>query len=83
MIDICIVIPAYNEEKSISDTIEDYKNFFPKAVLVVVDNNSTDNTYRIVENSFSGTQNILLREIQKGKGRAVKRVLVELMLTYT
>ncbi|MCL5771476.1 MAG: glycosyltransferase family 2 protein [Actinobacteria bacterium] len=47
---VTIVIPAFNEEKFVDKTlqsilIQDYKNF----ELIVVDNNSTDNTSKIAE----------------------------------
>ncbi|MDQ0316187.1 glycosyltransferase family 2 protein [Amorphus orientalis] len=75
MAKICIVIPAYNEEHAIADTIADYGAHFPDAVMVVVDNNSKDRTYEIVEEEFRGTRHLLLREGEQGKGRAVKKAL--------
>jgi len=75
MVNICIVIPAYNEEHAIADTIEDYAAHFPDAVMVVVDNNSKDRTFEIVEQTFRGTRHLLLKETAQGKGRAVKKAL--------
>ncbi len=46
---ICLVIPAYNEEKSIGDVILDYQKQEYVNRIIVVDNNSTDNTVSIVE----------------------------------
>jgi glycosyltransferase involved in cell wall biosynthesis len=40
--DVCIVIPAANEERTIAATIREYKVAFPLATFVVVDNNSSD-----------------------------------------
>jgi glycosyltransferase involved in cell wall biosynthesis len=44
MTQLCVVIPAYNEECAIADTIREYKLAFPEARIIVVDNNSTDRT---------------------------------------
>ncbi|HSX19356.1 MAG TPA: glycosyltransferase, partial [Candidatus Saccharimonadales bacterium] len=48
---ISVVIPAYNEEKSIVKTLESLKNqtYQGKVEIIVVDNNSTDNTAQIAE----------------------------------
>lgn len=50
--DVMVVIPAYNEEKEISKTIEAYKKQFLEIWsfwILVVDNNSNDNTSQIVK----------------------------------
>ena len=41
-INVCIVIPAYNEEAVIGATVREYQAVFPEAIIVVVDNNSVD-----------------------------------------
>jgi glycosyltransferase involved in cell wall biosynthesis len=43
MIEIAIIIPAYNEELTISQTILDFFTFNKNFFIVVVNNNSTDN----------------------------------------
>ncbi|MEW5424688.1 glycosyltransferase family 2 protein [Amorphus sp. 3PC139-8] len=78
MAKICIVIPAYNEEHAIADTIDDYAAHFPDATLVVVDNNSKDRTSEIAAERFRGTHHLLLQETAQGKGRAVKKGLSRL-----
>lgn len=48
---ICVVIPAYNEEKSIQKVVHDFKEqAFVKKILVI-DNHSTDNTVKLAQQS--------------------------------
>jgi len=62
---IAIVIPAYNEEKSIVHVLKDIPNEY-KSQTVVVDNGSTDNTYKIVK-----SMNIsIVKESRPGYGSA-------------
>jgi len=78
---ICIIVPAYNEQDRITDTLETYINFFavePKGRRYEVDflvvlNGCTDNTRVVVEKLCEKHPNILLYEIkQAGKGVAIK-----------
>jgi glycosyltransferase involved in cell wall biosynthesis len=69
---LCVVIPAYNESNSIAGTIRDYKEAFPCATVIVIDNNSTDGTGCIAQRALEKGQDILLTERRQGKGAAVK-----------
>ena len=69
---ICVLIPAFNEEASIAQTIEDYRSVFSKASIVVIDNNSTDRTAEIAGAHLRGPADKLLFEAQQGKGAAIK-----------
>lgn len=46
---IAIIIPAYNEEKRIGETLGKYLDFFKEAKILVVINGTTDNTLEIVK----------------------------------
>ncbi len=64
---VSIIIPAYNEEKSIAGTIKAVQNFdYPKDKLkiIVVDHSSADKTGEIAR-SFSGIT--VLKKIREGK----------------
>lgn len=70
---LSIVIPAYNEEKTIQKIVElvkkaDIGNLDRE--IIVVDNNSKDNTYNIAS-SIQGIR--VVKETVPGKGAAVKR----------
>ena len=41
---IAVLIPCYNESKTIEKVIKDYKKVLPKADIYVYDNDSTDGT---------------------------------------
>ena len=44
MDDIAVLIPCYNEDKTIEKVVSDFKRVLPDAIIYVYDNNSTDNT---------------------------------------
>lgn len=64
MINIKVVIPAFNEENAIENVIKEIPNIVHE--IIVVDNNSNDNT-RIVANRAGAT---VLTEKRKGYGYA-------------
>lgn len=70
--DLCIIIPAFNESHTIAETIADYQATFPDARIVVIDNNSTDDTGRIAREVLRHGKDLLLIEARQGKGVAVK-----------
>ena len=58
---IAVAIPFYNEETQIEKTLLSYLPLFrkfPSSVFVLVDNNSTDNTIRVVQSFRSGNANV-------------------------
>ena len=44
---IAVLIPCYNESKTIEKVVKDYKEVLPEADIYVYDNNSTDGTDEI------------------------------------
>ncbi len=63
-----ILIPCYNEEKTIEKVVSDFKRVMPHADIYVYDNNSTDNTNEIARNAGA----IVRYEYQQGKGNVVR-----------
>ena len=41
---IAVLIPCYNEGKTIEKVVRDFKRALPEATIYVYDNNSTDDT---------------------------------------
>ena len=67
---IAAIIPAYNEEKSISEVVRAAKNNNNIDEVIVVDDGSSDATAAIAQDS--GARVIKMRDNQ-GKGEALKR----------
>ena len=67
--DIAVLVPCYNEEKTIGKVIEDFKKVLPEATIYVYHNNSTDKTSEIA----SSYENVVVRkEYRQGKGKVVR-----------
>ncbi len=69
---LCIVLPAFNEEASIKRTILEYQSEFPTSQIIVVDNNSTDNTRDIAVSVLQTPDNLVVIERRQGKGHALR-----------
>ncbi|MBN2854325.1 glycosyltransferase family 2 protein [Patescibacteria group bacterium] len=71
---LTIILPCLNEENSISfclDQIYSLRNKLPSFELIVVDNDSDDNSYQIIKNkSFSFSEIKLIKEAKRGYGSA-------------
>ncbi len=71
---IAVLIPCYNEGKTIGKVIDDWKAALPEAVIYVYDNNSTDNTAtEAVEHGAT-----LRKERLQGKGNVIRRMFREI-----
>ena len=71
---IALLIPCYNEEKTIGKVIADAKKYIPEAVVYIYDNNSTDRTAEIAEKAGA----VVRREYQQGKGNVIRRMFREI-----
>lgn len=71
---VVAIIPCFNEELSIANTIRSIRSTKNKLEIIVVDNGSTDNTVLIAKKSGAR----VLREPKKGKGFAVRRAFANL-----
>ena len=71
---IAVLIPCYNEEKTITKVVADAKVALPEAVVYVYDNNSTDETVKLAEAAGA----VVRHEYQQGKGNVVRRMFREI-----
>ena len=65
---IAVLIPCYNESKTIEKVIKDYKKELPEADIYVYDNNSSDGTDQIARNAGA----IVRYERKQGKGNVIR-----------
>ena len=77
---IAIILPAYNEELTIADTMRDFFGVCPEAEIYVIDNASMDRTNELARNVYQelGCKGRLLEEPRKGKAAAVRRAFMEI-----
>lgn len=71
---IAVLIPCYNESKTIGKVVKDFKEALPEAVIYVYDNNSTDGTDEIARNAGA----VVRYEYQQGKGNVIRRMFREI-----
>ena len=65
---IAVLIPCYNESKTIAKVVSDYKKVLPEADIYVYDNNSKDGTDEIARNAGA----IVRYETKQGKGNVIR-----------
>lgn len=71
---IAVLIPCYNESKTIGKVVKDFKEALPEAVVYVYDNNSVDDTSKIAAEAGA----VVRREYQQGKGNVIRRMFREI-----
>lgn len=71
---IAVLIPCYNEEKTIEKVIKDFRKELPDADIYVYDNNSKDKTSEIAEKNGA----ILKHEFKQGKGNVVRSMFYDI-----
>lgn len=70
---IAVLIPCYNEEKTIEKVVRDAKAALPEAVIYVYNNNSTDRTAELAEKAGA----VVRQEYKQGKGNVIRRMFQE------
>lgn len=71
---IAVLIPCYNEEKTVQKVVRDFKKVLPEAVIYVYDNNSSDRTVELAEAAGA----VVRHEYQQGKGNVIRRMFREI-----
>ncbi len=67
---VAVIIPCYNEEKTIGKVIDDVKKVIPNCQIFVGDNNSSDDTF-----SVSLNHGAIVKKIHKqGKGSVIRKL---------
>lgn len=81
--EVTLLIPVYNEEITISNTIKEFRKLYPKMRIVIIDNCSTDKTSDILRDLAAQDKFLNLRfEGKKGKGNAIRLGFKSVMTKY-
>ncbi|MBQ7486660.1 MAG: glycosyltransferase [Clostridia bacterium] len=70
---IAVLIPCYNEAKTIEKVVEDFRHALPGATIYVYDNNSTDGTGELAKKAGA----VVRPEHMQGKGNVIRRMFRE------
>ena len=70
---IAVLIPCYNEEKTVEKVVKDFREALPDAVIYVYNNNSSDRTAELAERAGAVVRN----EYMQGKGNVIRRMFRE------
>ena len=65
---IAVLLPCYNEGRTIEKVVKDFRRALPEAVIYVYDNNSTDQTVEAAKRAGA----IVRREYRQGKGNVIR-----------
>jgi glycosyltransferase involved in cell wall biosynthesis len=71
---IAILLPCYNEEAAIAQTVAGFAAALPGATIYVYDNNSADRTVAVAEAAGA----VVRRERVQGKGAVVRRMFADI-----
>lgn len=76
---VVVILPAYNEELTIAQTIQSFWHAMPSAEIVIINNNSSDATEKIAQNTLLslGARGRVIKEQRQGKGNAVRRAFTD------
>jgi glycosyltransferase involved in cell wall biosynthesis len=71
---IAVLIPCYNEEKTVAQVVRDFLTVLPGAMVYVYDNNSADQTIKRAEEAGA----IVRTEKYQGKGNVMRRMFSDI-----
>ena len=71
---IAVLIPCYNESKTINKVVKDFKRELPEATIYVYDNNSNDGTDEIARKAGA----VVRYERKQGKGNVIRTMFREI-----
>lgn len=71
---VAVLVPCYNEEKTIADVVRGFRAALPMAEIYVYDNNSKDRTVEIARAAGA----VVRTETLQGKGNVVRRMFADI-----
>jgi glycosyltransferase involved in cell wall biosynthesis len=69
-----VLIPCFNEEATIAETVKGFRSSLPGATVYVYDNNSSDRTRAVAKKAGA----VVRSERQQGKGHVVRRMFADI-----
>ena len=82
---LSIIVPVYNEERTVIDVLNKIKNNSSnlfKYEIIVIDDGSTDQSRKLLEDNKHLYDKLLVNESNKGKGFSVKKGLLNISGTH-
>ena len=70
---IAVLIPCYNEAKTVEKVVTDFRRVLPEATIYVYNNNSSDGTAELAARAGA----VVRHEYQQGKGNVMRRMFRE------
>ena len=71
---LAVILPCYNEDAAITETIAGFRSALPSATVYVYDNNSSDRTIELARAAGA----VVRTERQQGKGHVVRRMFADI-----
>ena len=72
--EIAILVPCFNEESTVGQTVSAFREALPPATVYVYDNNSTDRTIEVARAAGA----VVRSEARQGKGNVVRRMFADI-----
>jgi len=70
---IAVLVPCYNEARTVTKVVTDFRRVLPEAVVYVYDNNSSDGTDELARKAGA----VVRYEYRQGKGNVIRRMFAE------
>lgn len=76
---VAVILPAYNEEKTVAGSIKAFHAALPEAFILVVNNNSRDETAKLARECLDALQckGAVINERRQGKANALRRAFLD------
>ena len=71
---IAVLVPCYNEAKTVGKVVRNFLRELPGCTVYVYDNNSTDGTAKLAEEAGA----VVRHEYRQGKGNVIRRMFREI-----
>lgn len=72
-VSVAVLIPCFNEERTIARVVDDFRRALPRAAIYVFDNASTDDTRAVALAAGAS----VVSEPRRGKGNVVRRMFAD------